>query len=56
MKTYCGLVTTYGKPFSAKDKAAITRNTLVMGTVKNGAVTFAYPQEAKRNLVIQRTQ
>ena len=27
---------------------------LVMGMVRNGAVTFAYPQDAKRNLFVQR--
>ena len=44
MKTYYGVVTTYDKPFSAQDKDAITRNMLVMGVVKNGAITFAYPE------------
>lgn len=56
MKTYYGVVTTYDKPFSAQDKDAITRNMLVMGMVKNGAITFAYPEDAKRNLIIQRKQ
>jgi len=50
------VVTTYDKPFSAQDKDAITRNMLVMGMVKNGAITFAYPEDAKRNLIIQRKQ
>jgi branched-chain amino acid transport system substrate-binding protein len=27
---------------------------LVMGKVSNGAVTFAYPQDANRNLFVQR--
>ena len=56
MKTYYGVVTTYDKPFSAQDKDAITRNMLVMGVVKNGAITFAYPEDAKRNLIVQRKQ
>ena len=56
MKTYYGVVTTYDKPFSTQDKDAITRNMLVMGMVKNGAITFAYPEDAKRNLIIQRKQ
>ncbi|RKR29296.1 amino acid/amide ABC transporter substrate-binding protein (HAAT family) [Acidovorax sp. 93] len=56
MKTYYGVVTTYDKPFSVQDKDAITRNMLVMGMVKNGAITFAYPEDAKRNLIIQRKQ
>ncbi|HAJ14174.1 MAG TPA: ABC transporter substrate-binding protein [Comamonadaceae bacterium] len=56
MKTYYGVVTTYDKPFSAQDKDAITRNMLVIGMVKNGAITFAYPEDAKRNLIIHRKQ
>lgn len=56
MKTYYGVVATYDKPFSLKDKDAITRNMLVIGQVKNGAITFAYPEDAKRNLFVQRKQ
>ena len=56
MKTYYGVVSTYEKPFSVQDKDAITRNMLVIGAVKNGAITFAYPEDAKRNLMIQRKQ
>lgn len=55
-KTYYGVVSTYEKPFSVQDKEAITRNMLVMGMVKNGAITFAYPEDAKRNLIVQRKQ
>jgi branched-chain amino acid transport system substrate-binding protein len=55
-RTYYGVVATYEKPFSATDKDAITQNMLVMGMVKNGAVTFAYPEDAKRNLFVQRKQ
>ena len=56
MKTYYGVVSTYEKPFSVEDKDAITRNMLVIGMVKNGGITFAYPEDAKRNLIIQRKQ
>ncbi|MFN7856769.1 MAG: ABC transporter substrate-binding protein [Acidovorax sp.] len=56
MRTYYGVVSTYEKPFSVDDKDAITRNMLIIGMVKNGAVTFAYPEDAKRNLFIQRKQ
>ena len=56
MKTYYGVVSTYDKPFSVQDKDAITRNMLIIGMVKNGAITFAYPEDAKRNLIIQRKQ
>lgn len=56
MKTYYGVVATYEQPFSAKDKDAITSNMLIIGQVKNGSVTFAYPEDAKRNLIVQRKQ
>ena len=56
MKTYYGVVSTYDKPFSVQDKDAITNNMLVIGMVKNGAITFAYPEDAKRNLIVQRKQ
>ena len=55
-RTYYGVVATYQQPFSLQDKDAITPNMLVMGMVKNGAVTFAYPEDAKRNLFVQRKQ
>jgi len=55
-KTYYGVVATYDQPFSQQDKDATTQNMLVMGMVKNGAVTFAYPEDAKRNLFVQRKQ
>jgi branched-chain amino acid transport system substrate-binding protein len=53
-RVYYGVVATYDKPFSANDKDAITSNMLVMGQVKNGHITFAYPEDAKRNLFVQR--
>lgn len=55
-RVYYGVVATYEQPFSNTDKDAITANMLVMGMVKNGAVTFAYPEDAKRNLFVQRKQ
>jgi branched-chain amino acid transport system substrate-binding protein len=55
-RTYYGVVATYERPFSLQDKDATTQNMLVMGMVKNGAVTFAYPEDAKRNLFVQRKQ
>lgn len=53
-RVYYGVVATYEKPFSAEDKDAVTPNMLVMGKVRSGAVTFAYPEDAKRNLFVQR--
>jgi branched-chain amino acid transport system substrate-binding protein len=55
-RTYYGVVATYEKPFSLSDKDAISSNMLVMGMVKNSLVTFAYPEDAKRNLFVQRKQ
>lgn len=53
-KTYYGVTATFEKPFSLNDKDATTANMLVMGVVQNGAVSFAYPDDAKRNLFVQR--
>jgi branched-chain amino acid transport system substrate-binding protein len=55
-RVYYGVVATYDKPFSANDKDATSANMLVMGQVKNGLITFAYPEDAKRNLIVQRKQ
>jgi branched-chain amino acid transport system substrate-binding protein len=55
-RAYYGVVTTYKNPFSSEDHDAITANMLYLGMVKNGAITFAYPQDAKRNLAVQRKE
>ena len=55
-RPYYGVVSTYERPFSVDDKDAVTANMLVMGQVRNGAVTFAYPEDARRNLIVQRKQ
>ena len=54
IRTYYGVVATYDQPFTRQDKDAVTQNMLVMGVVRNGAVTFAHPEDAKRNLFVQR--
>ncbi|MFC7434182.1 ABC transporter substrate-binding protein [Hydrogenophaga bisanensis] len=53
-RVHYGVVATYERPFTAEDKDAVTANMLVMGKVRNGAITFAYPEDAKRNLIVQR--
>ncbi len=53
-RPYYGVVSTYERPFSADDKDAVSANMLVMGQVRNGVVTFAYPEDARRNLIVQR--
>ena len=55
-RVYYGVVATYEQPFTKQDHDAITPNMLVLGMVKNGAVTFAYSEDAKRNLFVQRKQ
>jgi branched-chain amino acid transport system substrate-binding protein len=53
-RVYYGVVATYEHPFSLSDKDAISQNMLVMGKVNNGVVTFARPEDAKRNAVVKR--
>jgi len=53
-RVYYGVTATHDRPFSRDDKDAITSNMLVMGMVKNGAITFAYPEDRTRNLFVQR--
>ena len=43
-----GVVTTYNKPFTAKDHEAITANIPVFGEVKRGRVEYAYPDDQKK--------
>ena len=42
-----GVVTTYTKPFSAKDHDAITANIPVFGEVKGQRVVYAYSEDQK---------
>lgn len=53
-RVYYGVTATHEHPFSKDDKDAITSNMLVMGVVKNSAVTFAYSEDKTRNLFVQR--
>jgi branched-chain amino acid transport system substrate-binding protein len=55
-KIYYGAVATYDRPFSLSDKEAFTANMLLLGVVKNGAVTYAYPDDSRRNIFAQRKQ
>ncbi|WP_394755890.1 ABC transporter substrate-binding protein [Rhodoferax sp.] len=43
-----GVVTTYNKPFTAKDHDAITANIPVFGEVKGQRVVYAYPDDQKK--------
>lgn len=53
-RVYYGVVATYEHPFSATDKDALTPNMLVMGKIINGTITFAHPEDAKRNVIVKR--
>jgi len=53
-RIYYGVVATHERPFSRDDKDAISQNMLVMGKVSKGGITFAYPEDARRNLLVQR--
>ncbi|PWW46976.1 ABC transporter substrate-binding protein [Melaminivora alkalimesophila] len=53
-RVYYGVVATYERPFSEQEKDAMTPSMLVMGKVQSGAVTFAYPEDARRTLMVQR--
>jgi len=53
---YYGAVATYDRPFSVSDKDAFSINMLLMGVVKSGAVTYAYPADIQRNVFAQRKQ
>jgi branched-chain amino acid transport system substrate-binding protein len=53
-KVYYGAVATYDRPFSSSDKDAFTANMLLLGQVKGGVVTYAYPEDVKRSVFTQR--
>ena len=43
-----GVITTYNKPFTAKDHEAITANIPVFGEVKGQRVVYAYSEDQKK--------
>ena len=55
-RIHYGVVATYDRPFSVDNKDAVTPNMLVMGKIKNGLVTFAYAEDARRNAVVPRNR
>ena len=48
-----GVVTTYDKPFTAKDHNAITRNMVVFGKVQDGKIVYAKEEDAKNAGVVR---
>lgn len=53
-KPVYGVITTYDHPFSAGDHEALSENMVVMGEVKHGRITYAYSEDEKRSLLIQK--
>ena len=43
-----GVLTTYDRPFTAKDHNAITRNMVVFGKLQDGKIVYARDEDAKR--------
>jgi branched-chain amino acid transport system substrate-binding protein len=48
-----GVVTTYNKPFTAKDHEAITANIPVFGEVKGQRVVYAYEDDFKKASLVR---
>lgn len=48
-----GVVTTYMNPFTAADHDAITDNMLVVGVVRDGRITYAFEEDARRSHAIR---
>ena len=48
-----GVVTTYDKPYTAKDHNAVTRNMVVFGLVKDGKIVYAKDEDAKAAGVVR---
>jgi branched-chain amino acid transport system substrate-binding protein len=55
-RPYKGVVTTYTKPFSAKDHDAFTVNMVWLGTWRRGQVEFFYADDAKQSSFIRRKE
>ena len=53
-KPVYGVITTYDHPFSAGDHEALSENMVVMGEVKNGRIAYAYADDERRSLLIQK--
>lgn len=53
---YQGVITSYDKPFNAKDHDAITPNMMVMGRVVSGRVDYAYQDDQQRSSLMRIKQ
>ena len=54
--SYSGVVTTYNHPFSATDHDAFSANMIWLGTWRQGALTYAYPEDARRAAMVRRKE
>ena len=54
--TYSGVVTTYTRPFSPSDHDAFSANMIWLGTWRQGALTYAYPEDARRAAMVRRKE
>ena len=50
---YQGVITSYNKPYSRQDHEAITRNMVLMGTVVERRVDYAYSEDRKRSAILR---
>ena len=48
------MITAYDHPFTHDDHEAISENMAVMGEVKNGEIAYAYADDERRSLLVQR--
>lgn len=55
-KPVYGVITTYDHPFTAEDHEALSENMVVMGEVRNGRVVYAYTEDERRSLLVQKKQ
>lgn len=53
-KPVYGVITVYDHPFAPDDHEALSDNMIVMGEVKNGRIVYAYAEDERRSLVVQK--
>lgn len=51
-----GVITTYERPFTARDHEAITDNMVVMGEVRKGAIVFAHREDERAAIIGRKRQ
>lgn len=51
-----GVVGTYNRPYTKEDHESLDGSILLLGQVRNGVVSYAYPGDAKRSILSSRTK